>query len=63
VSSTKRIERPGVRAGYDRWADTYDDTPNPLVAGDHELVDEVPTAAKYLGRPLLLLVHAERPSA
>lgn len=52
-----------MRAGYDRWADTYDDTPNPLVAGDHELVDEVPTAAKYLGRPLLLLVHAERPSA
>jgi len=31
---TGRIERPGVRAGYDRWARTYDATPNPLVALD-----------------------------
>lgn len=30
----KRVERPGVRAGYDRWAETYDATPNPVVALD-----------------------------
>lgn len=30
----KKIERPGVRRGYDLWADTYDATPNPLVALD-----------------------------
>jgi SAM-dependent methyltransferase len=29
-------------------------------AGDAELAEEVPWAAKYLGRPLLLLVWAER---
>jgi SAM-dependent methyltransferase len=29
-----RVERPGVRAGYDRWAGSYDRTPNPLVALD-----------------------------
>ncbi|HXU83467.1 MAG TPA: class I SAM-dependent methyltransferase, partial [Polyangia bacterium] len=28
------IERPGVRAGYDTWAGSYDRTPNPLVALD-----------------------------
>ena len=31
---TKRVERPGVRKGYDLWASTYDRTPNPLVALD-----------------------------
>lgn len=31
---SRRVERPGVRAGYDRWSDTYDRTPNPLVALD-----------------------------
>ena len=30
----KRVERPGVRAGYDQWAETYDTTPNPVVALD-----------------------------
>lgn len=30
----RRIERPGVRAGYDLWAQAYDRTPNPLVALD-----------------------------
>jgi SAM-dependent methyltransferase len=30
----KRVERPGVREGYDRWANTYDSTPNPVVALD-----------------------------
>jgi len=31
---SKRVERPGVREGYDRWSRTYDATPNPLVALD-----------------------------
>jgi SAM-dependent methyltransferase len=30
----KRIERPGVREGYDRWAETYDTSANPVVALD-----------------------------
>ncbi len=29
-----RVRRIGVREGYDRWAATYDRTPNPLVALD-----------------------------
>jgi SAM-dependent methyltransferase len=29
-----RVQRPGVRAGYDQWSETYDQTPNPLVALD-----------------------------
>ncbi len=29
-----RLARPGVRAGYDLWSETYDATPNPLVALD-----------------------------
>lgn len=36
----KRIERPGVRAGYDRWSETYDATPNPLVALDRRVTLE-----------------------
>src|SRR4029453_14510541 len=28
---SKRVERPGVREGYDRWSETYDVTPKPLV--------------------------------
>lgn len=31
---SKRVERPCVREGYDRWSDTYDATLNPLVALD-----------------------------
>ncbi len=31
---SRRISRPGVRQGYDRWSRTYDRTPNPLVALD-----------------------------
>jgi hypothetical protein len=31
---TKRVERLPVRDGYDRWADTYDATPNPVVSLD-----------------------------
>jgi SAM-dependent methyltransferase len=30
----KKIERPGVRKGYDLWAESYDATPNPVVALD-----------------------------
>jgi len=30
----KRVQRPGVRVGYDEWSETYDTTPNPLVALD-----------------------------
>ncbi len=30
----KRVLRPGVREGYDRWAEAYDRTPNPVVALD-----------------------------
>jgi SAM-dependent methyltransferase len=33
----KRVERPGVQEGYDRWSETYDRTPNPLVALDRRL--------------------------
>ena len=29
-----RISRPGVREGYDLWAEAYDTTPNPVVALD-----------------------------
>ena len=29
-----RIERPSVREGYDIWSETYDRTPNPVVAMD-----------------------------
>ena len=31
---SRRVERPGVREGYDRWAEHYDATPNPLVSLD-----------------------------
>ena len=30
----RRVERPGVREGYDKWSDTYDATLNPVVALD-----------------------------
>ena len=30
----KKVERPGVRRGYDQWAQVYDRTANPLVALD-----------------------------
>ncbi len=29
-----KVQRPGVRAGYDVWSETYDRTANPLVALD-----------------------------
>jgi SAM-dependent methyltransferase len=33
----KRVKRPGVRDGYDLWAETYDWTSNPLVALDRRV--------------------------
>jgi SAM-dependent methyltransferase len=36
----KRTERPGVRNGYDLWAETYDTTLNPLVALDRRVTLE-----------------------
>src|SRR6267143_3913913 len=36
----RRTERLGVREGYDRWSETYDATPNPLVALDETVVFE-----------------------
>jgi SAM-dependent methyltransferase len=30
----KKIERVGARKGYDLWSETYDSTPNPVVAMD-----------------------------
>lgn len=37
----QRVERPGVCTGYDLWSETYDRTPNPLVALDrrHTMLD------------------------
>ena len=32
----KRVERPPVRDGYDRWSCSYDTTPNPVVALDRQ---------------------------
>jgi len=32
--SKRKVARPGVRAGYDEWATSYEQTPNPLVALD-----------------------------
>jgi SAM-dependent methyltransferase len=37
----KRVERPGVRQGYDRWSRTYDSTPNPVVALDRRYTLDV----------------------
>jgi len=34
---TKHVKRPGVRDGYDLWAETYDTTENPLVALDRRV--------------------------
>ena len=30
----RKVDRPGVRHGYDRWSSSYDRSPNPLVALD-----------------------------
>jgi SAM-dependent methyltransferase len=46
MRTTRRIERPGVREGYDRWAEVYDATPNPVVALDRRY-----TLAALVPRP------------
>src|SRR2546429_7312449 len=30
----RKLSRPGVREGYDVWSESYDQTPNPLIALD-----------------------------
>jgi malonyl-CoA O-methyltransferase len=37
VTGPPAIARPGVRAGYDLWAETYTATPNPVVALDERV--------------------------
>lgn len=32
MSMRRRVERPGIHEGCDRWSETCDATPNPLVA-------------------------------
>ena len=34
MKERRRISRPGVREGYDRWSESYDSTPNPVVSLD-----------------------------
>ena len=48
---SKRVERPGVREGYDRWAETYDTTPNPLVALDRRVT--LPALSPRAGERIL----------
>lgn len=50
---TKRLARPGVRAGYDLWAESYDATPNPLVA-----LDRRHTLATLAARPRETILDA-----
>jgi SAM-dependent methyltransferase len=40
-----RVERPGVREGYDRWSHSYDATPNPVVAMDRRVTAAALSAA------------------
>lgn len=62
-----RIERVGVREGYDLWAEDYDATPNPLVALDerHTLALLAPRTGEHIldagcgtGRNLVRLAAA-----
>lgn len=48
--SNKRVERPGVRKGYDLWAESYDATPNPLVALDrrHAIAHLAPASGERI---------------
>lgn len=45
-----RVERPSVREGYDRWARSYDDAPNPVVALDrrHSLSALRPQSGEWI---------------
>ena len=46
----KKIERVGARRGYDLWSDTYDSTPNPVVAMDarHTIGLLAPTSGEII---------------
>jgi hypothetical protein len=46
VMSSKKIKRVDARVGYDLWSDTYDSTPNPVVAMDsrHSIKQLAPDA-------------------
>jgi SAM-dependent methyltransferase len=46
----KRVERPPVRDGYDRWSRSYDATPNPVVALDrrHTLAALEPRPGEWI---------------
>lgn len=50
MATKRRVERPGVRKGYDLWAESYDDTPNPLVALDrrHAVTHLAPNAGERI---------------
>jgi len=54
MSETK-VERVGVREGYDLWSDTYEQTPNPVVRMDarHTLT--------LLAPRVVILLIGERP--
>jgi malonyl-CoA O-methyltransferase len=63
----KKIERVEVRQGYDLWAETYDTTPNPVVAmdGRHTIARLAPQAGELIldagcgtGRNLRSLLEA-----
>ena len=47
---SRRVERPGVREGYDRWAERYDATPNPFVSLDrrHTLRELAPRPGEWV---------------
>jgi len=45
----RKLSRPGVREGYDLWSESYDQTPNPLIALDRRFT--------------MTLLSRERPSA
>jgi len=51
--STKRIVRLAARAGYDLWSETYDSTPNPVVAMDSRY-----TIARLAPKPGELILDA-----
>jgi SAM-dependent methyltransferase len=64
---SKKVQRSGVREGYDQWSETYDSTANPLVALDrrHTLALLRPRAGERIldagcgtGWNLRSLVHA-----
>jgi hypothetical protein len=61
----KRVQRPGVRVGYDEWSETYDTTPNPLVALDRRYTMRLlrPRARERIDAALCALVgeHLTKP--